>query len=103
MEKLKLEIETFRFTLNKHAQEKTGFESEERVMFRFNFKKKKAYMIKDDESDYILRGARQRFTNKNLAIYFIDCFDLNFDKNNHYFLVKKSKKKKGYFKLIYVK
>ncbi len=88
---IRLEYNNFRFILNQTLINMLKLNIGEKLMFKFNYKEKVAYLFKDDESDYELRslGGQNslRFTNKNLAIHFIDCFDLDSDNSNSKFLI----------------
>jgi len=104
---LKLEIKGCRFILNLKAQENTKLKEDDGVMFGFNYKQKKAYIFKDDEPDAFLLRTKSannkglRFASKDLANHFIDCFDLDFEKNSYFFKVAEKPNDKGYFLLTY--
>lgn len=100
---LKLEINDNRFILSEKAQENTKLKNDDGVMFGFNYKQKKAYMFKDDEPDAFLLRAKSvkynglRFTSKDLANHFIDCFNIDMDKSTYFFSVADKPNEKGAF------
>lgn len=104
---IKLEVNGFRFILNEKAQENTKLKHEQGVMFGFNYKQKKAYIFKDDEPDaFILRTKSVsdnglRFTSKDLANHFIDCFGLDLKESKYFFAVSEKPNEKGAFLLTY--
>ena len=100
---LKLEINGNRFILSKKAQENTKLKNDDGVMFGFNYKAKKAYMFKDDEPDAFMLRTKSindnglRFTSKDLANHFIDCFNIDLDKSTYFFSVTDEPNEKGAF------
>lgn len=104
---LKLELKGNRFTLCRKAQYNTGLKHDDGVMFGFNYKQKKAYIFKDNEPDaFILRKKSVkdnglRFTSKDLANHFIDCFELDLEKSSYFFTVAEKPNDKGAFLITY--
>jgi len=100
---LKLEINGNRFILSEKAQENTKLKNDDGVMFGFNYKQKKAYMFKDDEPDAFMLRTKSvndnglRFTSKDLANHFIDCFNIDMDKSTYFFAVADKPNEKGAF------
>ena len=100
---LKLEINGNRFILSEKAQENTKLKNDDGVMFGFNYKAKKAYMFKDDEPDAFMLRTKSindnglRFTSKDLANHFIDCFNIDLDKSTYFFSVADEPNEKGAF------
>jgi len=100
---LKLEINGNRFILSEKAQENTKLKNDDGVMFGFNYKAKKAYMFKDDEPDAFMLRTKSindnglRFTSKDLANHFIDCFNIDLYKSTYFFSVADEPNEKGAF------
>jgi hypothetical protein len=100
---IKLEIIGNRFIINNQLADNLKLKHEDGVMFGFNYKEKKAYLFKDDEPDaFILRtksvnDSNLRFTSKDLASHFINCFDLTLMESKYYFNVAETPNEKDAF------
>lgn len=91
---LKLGLPDGRVLISRKAAEILEITVNDGLMFGFNQKEKRAYVIKDDEPDaFIVRRKKDeytyRFTSKDLARYFSDTFSLGFE-GDHLFRVEKA-------------
>lgn len=102
---LKLEMYGNRFNISHFACISMGVKKDDGLMFGFNMKEKRCFVFKDDEPDaFILRQKTSKdallgFCSKDLASYFVDCFDLKYEEKSYYFTIGKTKNKKGYYKI----
>jgi len=100
---LKLEVDKSRFIISKKATENIGLKQDDGIMFGFNFKEKKCFLFQDDEMDSfkvrIKDKNSMRFTSKDLAAYFMDCFQLKLDVSGYYFDVSENPNEKGAYSI----
>jgi hypothetical protein len=98
---MRLEIKYNRFCFNRLGAEVLGVKEKDGLMFAFNKKEKRAYIVKDNEEDAFFLHKKDEFVlklqSKALALFFIETFDL-LEKGGatFTFIIEKECAKKGY-------
>lgn len=84
-----------RFIFTKTASELLELKKDDGLMFGFNYKKKKAFLFKEDESDSFRvrerKDTSKHFTSKPLMVHFMDCFKIDLENKQHFLLSESDK------------
>lgn len=102
---MRVQTKSGRFTVFNNLSEKLGIKDGSAIMFAFSKSKNCSFVFTEEPEDdsYICKyanGGRNyfRFTSKNLALYFVEFFNIK-DQENIYFEVGDALNEKGYLKI----